>query len=96
VLNDVGLPNAVAHLVLSGSENYPYTEILSRWSHRCYSLGAQICTFQDYTCYSIKSSVSEGFFSLLPIYLDHLLYPAFMVNFLIILYVYKKKVAFNI
>jgi len=81
VLNDDGLPDAVAHLVLAGSEDYPYKHILNRWSHRCYSLCAKIRTYQDYTCYSMKASESKGFFSLLPIYLDHLLYPAFTVNF---------------
>ncbi|XP_071568866.1 uncharacterized protein C05D11.1 [Temnothorax nylanderi] len=75
VLNDEGLPEAVAHIPFAGSEQYPYTNLLDRWSYRCFSLGTETHTFQDYTCYSMKTSGSEGFFSLLPVYLDHILYP---------------------
>ncbi|KAL0123609.1 hypothetical protein PUN28_005848 [Cardiocondyla obscurior] len=75
VLNDEGLPEAVAHILFAGSEEYPYTNLLNRWSYRCLSLGTETHTFQDYTCYSMKASGSEGFFFLLPIYLDHILYP---------------------
>ncbi|KYN01438.1 Uncharacterized protein C05D11.1 [Cyphomyrmex costatus] len=85
VFTDNGLPEAVSHLVLMGSEDYPYKNLLTRWSHKCYSLDAEIHTFQDYTCYSMRTSETEGFFSLLPVYLDHILYPtlseaAYIIN----------------
>ncbi|XP_018058136.1 PREDICTED: uncharacterized protein C05D11.1-like [Atta colombica] len=85
VFTDDGLPEAVSHLVLMGSEDYPYKNLLTRWSHKCYSLDAEIHTFQDYTCYSMRTSETKGFFSLLPVYLDHILYPtlseaAYIIN----------------
>lgn len=89
MFSDEGLPEAVAHILLAGSEDYPYINLLDRWSHKCFSLGTEIHTFQDYTSYSMKTSGSEGFFSLLPVYLDHILYPTLKVKFLIILNVYK-------
>jgi len=84
VFTDDGLPEAVSHLVLMGSEDYPYKNLLTRWSHRCYSLDAEIHTFQDYTCYSMRTSETKGFFSLLPVYLDHILYPTLSVKKILI------------
>ncbi|XP_011161835.1 uncharacterized protein C05D11.1 isoform X2 [Solenopsis invicta] len=56
VLNDDGLPEAVAQLVFMGSEEYPYVNLLNRWSHKCFSLDPETHTFQDYTCYSMKTT----------------------------------------
>ncbi|XP_028046617.1 uncharacterized protein C05D11.1 isoform X2 [Monomorium pharaonis] len=85
VFNDDGLPEAVAQLVFMGSEEYPYVNLLNRWSHKCFSCDPEVHTFQDYTCYTMKASESKGFFSLLPVYLDHILYPtlteaAYIIN----------------
>lgn len=33
----------------------------------------------DHTCYTISTAGSEGFLSLLPVYLDHILYPTLKV-----------------
>lgn len=35
----------------------------------------------DHTCYTISTAGSEGFLSLLPVYLDHILYPTIKVYF---------------
>ena len=32
-------------------------------------------TDTDHTCYTVETGGSEGFLSLLPVYLDHILYP---------------------
>ena len=31
--------------------------------------------FRDHTCYTMTTAGSQGFLNLLPIYLDHVLYP---------------------
>ena len=31
--------------------------------------------FRDHTCYTMTTAGSQGFLNLLPIYLDHILYP---------------------
>lgn len=33
----------------------------------------------DHTCYTISTAGSEGFLSLLPVYLDHVFYPTLKV-----------------
>lgn len=92
MLNDDGLPEAVAQLVFMGSEEYPYVNLLNRWSHKCFSRDPKAHTFQDYTCYSMKTSESKGFFSLLPVYLDHIFYPTLTVKFSLILYLYYNDI----
>lgn len=39
----------------------------------------------DHTCYTISTAGSEGFLSLLPVYLDHILYPTLKVCGLFVL-----------
>lgn len=36
----------------------------------------------DHTCYTMTTAGSEGFLTLIPIYLDHILYPTLTVSYL--------------
>lgn len=39
-------------------------------------------TDTDHTAYTVQTAGSEGFLNLLPIYVDHLLYPTLTVSFI--------------
>lgn len=58
-----------------GSEIYPYKGVLDLLANRCLASGTNAWTDTDHTCYTMTTAGSEGFLKLLPIYLDHILYP---------------------
>ncbi|XP_058458892.1 uncharacterized protein C05D11.1-like [Malaya genurostris] len=83
--DDDGLPHTLEHLIFLGSEKYPYKGILDLVANRCLASGTNAWTDTDHTCYTMTTAGSGGFLSLLPIYLDHILYPtltdsAFMIE----------------
>eukprot|EP00112_Aurelia_sp_Birch-Aquarium-sp1_P017903 Seg42.13_Seg42.8 transcript_id=Seg42.13_Seg42.8/GoldUCD/mRNA.D3Y31 product="putative protein C05D11.1" protein_id=Seg42.13_Seg42.8/GoldUCD/D3Y31 len=73
--DDDGLPHTLEHLVFMGSEKYPYKGLLDLFANRCLAQGTNAWTDVDHTCYTITTAGSEGFLNMLPIYLDHVLYP---------------------
>lgn len=73
--DDDGLPHTLEHLIFLGSENYPYKGILDLVANRCMASGTNAWTDTDHTCYTMTTAGSGGFLSLLPVYLDHILYP---------------------
>ncbi|XP_050697306.1 uncharacterized protein C05D11.1-like isoform X1 [Eriocheir sinensis] len=73
--DDDGLPHTLEHLIFLGSEDYPYKGILDLLANRCLASGTNAWTDTDHTAYTVQTAGSEGFLNLLPIYLDHLLYP---------------------
>nr|XP_042906689.1 uncharacterized protein C05D11.1 isoform X2 [Parasteatoda tepidariorum] len=73
--DDDGLPHTLEHLVFLGSEKYPFKGVLDLLASRCLSQGTNAWTDTDHTCYTLTTAGDEGFLKLLPIYLDHLLYP---------------------
>ncbi|XP_058831479.1 uncharacterized protein C05D11.1-like [Topomyia yanbarensis] len=73
--DDDGLPHTLEHLVFLGSEKYPYKGILDLVANRCLASGTNAWTDTDHTCYTMTTAGSGGFLSLLPVYLDHILYP---------------------
>ncbi|XP_050540397.1 uncharacterized protein C05D11.1-like [Daktulosphaira vitifoliae] len=73
--DDDGIPHTLEHLIFLGSEDYPYKGVLDLLSNRCLASGTNAYTAVDHTCYTVSTAGSEGFLSLLPIYLDHILYP---------------------
>jgi len=58
-----------------GSEDYPYKGVLDLLAHRCLASGTNAYTDTDHTNYTLSTAGNEGFLNLLPIYLDHLLFP---------------------
>ncbi|XP_050536248.1 uncharacterized protein C05D11.1-like [Daktulosphaira vitifoliae] len=73
--DDDGVPHTLEHLIFLGSEDYPYKGVLNLLANRCFASGTNAATGVDHTRYTISTAGSEGFLSLLPIYLDHILYP---------------------
>src|SRR6266498_3498958 len=49
--------------------------MLDTLANRTFAHGTNAWTATDHTCYTIQSAGSQGFLSLLPIYVDHILYP---------------------
>lgn len=58
-----------------GSEDYPYKGVLDLLANRCLSNGTNAYTDTDHTNYTLSTAGSDGFLQMLPIYLDHLLFP---------------------
>ncbi|XP_058054864.1 uncharacterized protein C05D11.1-like [Anopheles bellator] len=73
--DDDGLPHTLEHLIFLGSEKYPYKGILDLVANRCLASGTNAWTDRDHTCYTMTTAGCEGFLTLLPVYLDHILYP---------------------
>ncbi len=72
---DDGLPHTLEHLVFLGSELYPFKGVLDKLANRCLAQGTNAWTDVDHTAYTITTAGSEGFLNLLPIYMDHVLFP---------------------
>lgn len=73
--DDDGLPHTLEHLVFMGSEEYPYKGVLDLLANRCLASGTNAWTDTDHTAYTMTTAGGGGFKNLLPIYLDHVLYP---------------------
>ncbi|KAJ8960912.1 hypothetical protein NQ318_020211 [Aromia moschata] len=74
-LDDDGLPHTLEHLIFLGSEEYPYKGVLDLLANRCLASGTNAWTDIDHTCYTMETAGSEGFLALMPIFLEHILYP---------------------
>lgn len=73
--DDDGLPHTLEHLVFLGSEDYPYKGVLDMLANICLADGTNAYTDTDHTSYSLSTAGAEGFLNLLPIYIEHLLFP---------------------
>lgn len=62
-------------LVFMGSEKYPHKGVLDLLANRGFSNGTNAWTDTDHTAYTISTAGEQGFLQLLPIYVDHILYP---------------------
>lgn len=62
-------------LVFMGSEKYPYKGILDLFSNRGFAEGTNAWTDTDHTAYTVSTAGEQGFLQLLPIYVDHILFP---------------------
>lgn len=58
-----------------GSEKYPYKGIIDHLANRGFSNGTNAWTDNDHTAYTVSTAGEQGFLQLLPIYVDHILYP---------------------
>lgn len=70
-----GLPHTLEHLVFLGSEDYPYKGLLDLLANKCLASGTNAWTAVDHTAYTLQTAGAEGTLALLPVYLDHVLYP---------------------
>ena len=58
-----------------GSEKYPYKGIIDHFANRGFSNGTNAWTSTDHTVYTVSTAGGQGFLQILPIYIDHILYP---------------------
>ena len=72
--NDVD-PHILEHLIFMGSEDYPYKEALDFLADSCLAKKPSSWTSQDNTCYTVSTVGTAGFTQILPIFLDHILFP---------------------
>ncbi|KAI0734519.1 Metalloenzyme, LuxS/M16 peptidase-like protein [Fomitopsis betulina] len=75
IFDDTGCPHTLEHLVFMGSEKYPYKGIIDHLANRGYSNGTNAWTDTDHTAYTVSTAGEQGFLQILPIYVDHILYP---------------------
>ena len=62
-------------LVFMGSEKYPYKGIIDHLANRGFANGTNAWTDIDHTAYTVGTAGEQGFLQILPIYVDHILYP---------------------
>jgi Zn-dependent M16 (insulinase) family peptidase len=62
-------------MVFLGSEDYPYPGVLDILANKVYAAGTNAWTDVDNTSYMLSTVEKLGFLQMLPIYLDHVLYP---------------------
>jgi len=58
-----------------GSRKYPHKGLLDILANHGFSNGTNAWTDQDHTAYTISTAGEQGFLQLLPIYVDHILFP---------------------
>ncbi|KAA1091647.1 hypothetical protein PGT21_036499 [Puccinia graminis f. sp. tritici] len=75
IFNDSGVPHTLEHLIFLGSEKFPFKGILDSLANRAFARGTNAWTDTTHTAYTVTTAGSEGFLRLLPVYLDHVLYP---------------------
>ncbi|KIM20884.1 hypothetical protein M408DRAFT_30019 [Serendipita vermifera MAFF 305830] len=75
IFDDSGCPHTLEHLVFHGSEQYPYSDALQRIAFRSFASTPNAYTAQDTTVYTISTAGGTSFLRLLPVYVDHILYP---------------------
>ncbi|KAG9001081.1 hypothetical protein FRB93_012461 [Tulasnella sp. JGI-2019a] len=80
IFDDSGCPHTLEHLVFLGSEKYPYKGVLDNLANRAFSAGTNAWTDTDHTAYTISTAGQDGFLRLLPVYVDHILYPTMTDN----------------
>lgn len=73
--SDDGLPHILEHAIFLGSEDYPHKGVLDKVATRCFSNGTNASTDTDVTIYEVSTAGQEGFCNILPIYLEHILFP---------------------
>lgn len=73
--DDDGLPHTLEHLIFMGSQDYPYKGVLDLVANKCLADGTNAWTDTDHTNYTVSTAGADGFLQLLPIYLDHVLFP---------------------
>jgi Zn-dependent M16 (insulinase) family peptidase len=62
-------------MIFHASEQYPYSDTLQRVAFRHFSNKPNAWTAHDSTVYTISSAGEDSFLHVLPVYVDHILYP---------------------
>ncbi|KAG5440523.1 hypothetical protein PCK2_000457 [Pneumocystis canis] len=75
ILNDSGCPHTLEHLIFLGSRRYPYKGFLDSLANRSFAQGTNAWTDTDHTAYTLSTAGEEGFLQMLPVFIDHILFP---------------------
>ncbi|KAJ3428495.1 presequence protease [Anaeramoeba flamelloides] len=73
--DDYGCPHVLEHMIFLGSEEYPYKGIIDSIANRCLGTGTNAWTATDHTAYTVSTAGTEGFLNILPVFIDHILFP---------------------
>lgn len=74
ICNDSGCPHTLEHLVFMGSKKYAYKGFLDVLGNKQLS-STNAWTDLDRTVYTLQTAGWDGFKTMLPVYLDHVLHP---------------------
>ena len=72
--DDSGAPHTLEHLIFMGSKSYRYKGVLDKLATRAYSF-TNAWTATDHTAYTLDTAGWAGFAQILPVYLEHVLFP---------------------
>ncbi|KAG5438636.1 hypothetical protein PCANB_002742 [Pneumocystis canis] len=72
---DVPLTQGKFVLATESDKTYPYKGILDSLANRSFAQGTNAWTDTDHTAYTISTAGAEGFLKILPIFIDHILFP---------------------
>ncbi|GAA6058540.1 hypothetical protein JCM10212_006979 [Sporobolomyces blumeae] len=75
VFDSSGVPHTAEHLTFTASEHYPWSNVLDSIANRLLTQGTNAATANDNTTYTVESASEEGMLEILPVYLDHILFP---------------------
>lgn len=68
--------SSFSSLIFLGSKNYPHRGTVDRFANRCFANGMHAYTDADGTCYTIATAGDQGFMKILPICVEHILFPS--------------------
>ncbi len=72
--DDSGAPHTLEHLCFMGSKHYQFKGVLDKLATRAYS-NTNAWTATDHTAYTLETAGWEGFAQILPVYLEHVIFP---------------------
>ncbi|GAA5907574.1 hypothetical protein JCM6882_004415 [Rhodosporidiobolus microsporus] len=75
IFNSSGEPHTKEHLTFTASKHFKYSGILDSLANRMFTNGTNAYTQVDNTTYTFESCSEQGFLTVLPVYLDHILFP---------------------
>ncbi|GAA5828259.1 hypothetical protein JCM11251_002663 [Rhodosporidiobolus azoricus] len=75
VFDSRGEPHTLEHLTFTASKHFKYSGILDALANRMYTAGSNAATDVDNTTYTVESCSEQGLLTIIPVYLDHILFP---------------------
>ncbi|BGO99155.1 hypothetical protein NBRC10513v2_000259 [Rhodotorula toruloides] len=75
VFSSNGTPHTKEHLTFTASKHWPFSGVLDALSNRVLSHGVNAWTDIDNTTYTFECASAEGMLKIVPVYLDHILFP---------------------
>lgn len=70
-----GLPHTLEHLIFLGSTTHPTKGFLDKLATAAVADGTNAYTAEDHTCYTVCTASADGLVAIVPVFLEHVLYP---------------------